>query len=102
MRNYASIGSYDFIAFRKAQGCTCNCIGCNCNIKHHTEMLMIQVKGDPKPSSFPEEAKQALLKDAENAGARPVLVYRETRKKVLGLTKKGKARKQGVWMTVYL
>ena len=93
MRNYASIGSYDFIAFRKAI--------CDSSVRH-SEILLIQVKGDPKPSSFPEEAKNKLLNDAALAGARPVLVYRETRKKVLGLTKKGKARKQGVWMTVYL
>lgn len=91
MRSYASLGSYDFIAFKKA-----DCAQC------HSEILLIQVKGDPKPSSFPEEDKQALLRDAAQVGAKPVLVYRETRKKILGLTKKGKPRKQAIWMTKYL
>jgi hypothetical protein len=91
MRSYASLGSFDFIAFKRASA--------NNDI-HLTNMLLIQVKGDPY--GFSEENKQLLLKDAEDAGARPVLVYRETRKKKLGLTKKGKQRTQARWETVYL
>lgn len=91
MRSYASLGSFDFIAFKRASS--------NPDF-HLTNMLLIQVKGDPR--AYPEEEKQALLNDCEKAGARPVYVYRETRKKKLGLTKKGKQRTQAKWMTVYL
>ena len=91
MRSYASLGSFDFIAFKRAD--------CQSSWRH-TDMILIQVKGDPY--GFPEEAKQLLLEDSEKAGARPVLVYRETRKKKLGLTKKGRQRTQAKWETVYL
>lgn len=87
MRKYASLGSYDFIAFKKA-----DCVQC------HSEMLLIQVKGDPW--DFPEEERKALITDAMEVGAKPVLVYRETRKKELGLTKEGKQRTQAIWKTV--
>ena len=92
VRKYASIGAYDFIAFRKA-----NCEGSpfgHC----HSEMLAIQVKGNP----YDVADRQALVDDAASFGARPVWVYRETRKAMLGLTKDGKPRTQAKWMTVYL
>ena len=88
MRSYASLGSFDFIAFKKAWTCG----------EVHSDLLLIQVKGDPwdKP-----DWKQ-LLKDSRQAGARPVYVYREIRKTKLGKTKDGKQRTQAKWITVYL
>lgn len=94
VRKYASIGSYDFIAFRKAQ-CAGSPFG-----HDHSEMLAIQVKGTPW--ELTEEGKNELIKDADYFGARPVWVYREIRKSVLGFTKAGKQRTQARWITVYL
>lgn len=103
MRSYASLGPYDFIAFRRA-----NCGGSLFG-DYHTEMLMFQVKGTPQ--EFKEMHKQPLLDKAYLAGARPVLVYRENRISVLGaFTKNGKPRarnangtlKIGKWTTVFL
>ena len=93
MRSYASIGSYDFIGFRKAQ-CDGSPFG-HC----HSEMIAVQVKGEPWEMT--EEGKAKLLKDAAYFGARPVWVYRETRKTVLGFYKNGKPRRPQ-WRTVYL
>ena len=94
VRKYASLGSYDFIAFRKAE-CQGSFFG-HC----HSEMLCIQVKGTPW--EFTEIDKAELLKDSAHVGARPVLVYRETRKTKLGLTKEGNQRTIAKWITVYL
>jgi Holliday junction resolvase len=93
LRKYASIGSYDFIGFRKAQ-CEGSPFG-HC----HSEMIAIQVKGTPW--ELVEESKQQLIKDANEFGARPIWVYREVRKSVLGFYKNGKPRRPE-WRTVYL
>lgn len=88
MRNYASIGLYDFIAFKR-----CPCITCLTFFSLHCQMLIIQVKGDP----WDNPDREGLIKEAKKVGARPVLVYREIRAGVIG-----KDKKNGKWITVYL
>lgn len=90
MRKYASIGSYDFIAFRAG----------SCDHCSSSDMLAIQVKGTPWEMT--EEGKNELIKDAEEFNARPVWIYRETRKSILGFYKNGKQRTTAKWITVYL